>query len=115
MHFINEQKGIFHGDLSIRNILVTDALSVKISDFGLSQDMSQRASAGLTNQRQYPIKWMAYEVLSEQQGSLKSDIWSFGVVMWEIFTLGKVQPYGGQCHRFDKNTISLQDFAGIED
>ena len=43
-----------------------------------------------------PLKWMAYEVLDMKDGSSKADVWSFGILVWEIFTLGRQIPYGGK-------------------
>ena len=84
---------IVHGDLATRNILLSnDKTIAKVSDFGLSSYLYQsveeldNASSGL------PVRWMAPEVLTMRQINDKSDIWSFGVLMWEIFSLGAV-PY----------------------
>ena len=92
MEFLEKNK-IVHGDLAARNILLAkDAIIAKVSDFGLSsylyssvEELSD-ASSGL------PVRWMAPEVLTRRQITNKSDIWSFGVLMWEIFSLGAV-PY----------------------
>ena len=92
MEFL-EQNKIVHGDLATRNILLAnDKTIAKVSDFGLSSSLYSsveelsNASSGL------PVRWMAPEVLLLRQVTNKSDIWSFGVLMWEIFSLGAV-PY----------------------
>ena len=92
MEFL-EQNKIVHGDLATRNILLAnDKTTAKVSDFGLSSSLYSsveelsNASSGL------PVRWMAPEVLLLRQVTNKSDIWSFGVLMWEIFSLGAV-PY----------------------
>ena len=90
MEFLAE-RSIYHGDLACRNILLTDQLVVKISDFGLSKRLYTSLSTSAKDIAQ-PVKWLALEVLQLGEVTVMADIWSFGVVIWEIYELGK-DPY----------------------
>ncbi|XP_072038503.1 uncharacterized protein [Amphiura filiformis] len=82
----------YHGDLAARNILVGEGLVCKISDFGLADDIYQHGYKRLTPERKRPVKWVSPETNMEGKCTIQSDVWSFGIVLFEIYTLGDL-PY----------------------
>eukprot|EP01113_Clastostelium_recurvatum_P018129 TRINITY_DN2138_c1_g1_i1.p1 TRINITY_DN2138_c1_g1~~TRINITY_DN2138_c1_g1_i1.p1 ORF type:complete len:679 (+),score=127.57 TRINITY_DN2138_c1_g1_i1:162-2039(+) len=96
MHHLH-QEGIVHRDLATRNILVGNDWTVKISDFGMSRLVVPGETSDLslyrTDTQVGPLKWMAPECIQNQLYSKKGDVWSFGVVVWEI--LHRRHPYEG--------------------
>jgi serine/threonine protein kinase len=85
-------KGLVHCDLAARNILLCGSFVAKISNFGrcYSSDFNQLLS--ISSVKNLETRWLAPEVLTDQIFSEKSDVWSFGIVMFEMFTFGKI-PY----------------------
>ena len=81
-----------HRDLATRNCLVGPNYLVKISDFGMSRSLYDSHYYRIRGRFALPVRWMAYECFYGKF-SQKSDVWAFGVTMWEIFTLAKEQPY----------------------
>ena len=86
------QNHYVHRDLATRNCLVSGEFRVKISDFGLSQDIYSTDYFRLGDSELLPIRWMPPEAILYAKFTTQSDIWSFGIVLWEIFSFG-VQPY----------------------
>ncbi|XP_060781377.1 fibroblast growth factor receptor 2 isoform X3 [Neoarius graeffei] len=118
MEYLASQKCI-HRDLAARNVLVTESNVMKIADFGLARDVHNIDYYKKTTNGRLPVKWMAPEALFDRVYTHQSDVWSFGVLMWEIFTLGG-SPYPGipveelfkllkEGHRMDKPANCTND------
>ncbi|XP_029025013.1 tyrosine-protein kinase transmembrane receptor ROR2 [Betta splendens] len=87
-------KQITHKDLAARNILVFDKLSIKIMDLGLFRDVYSADYYNLMGTSSFPIRWMSPESIVYGKFSTDSDIWSYGVLLWETYSYG-LQPYCG--------------------
>ena len=85
--------GIIHCDLACRNILVGEGKSLKISDFGISRLLTANDVYVKSSRGHQPWKWMAIESITKREFTSASDVWAYGVVLWEIATLGEGSTY----------------------
>lgn len=90
-------RGYVHRDLATRNCLVGDNLTVKISDFGLARNVHSMDYYRGSDRDAVPIRWMPPETILYNKFSTQSDVWSFGVLLWEVFSYA-FQPYYGLTH-----------------
>ncbi|XP_070784269.1 receptor-type tyrosine-protein kinase FLT3 [Enoplosus armatus] len=93
MEFLSS-KNCIHRDLAARNVLVTKGRLVKIGDFGLARDIDNDSNYVVRGNVRLPVKWMAPESTFQGIYTMKSDVWAYGILLWEIFSLG-VTPYPG--------------------
>ncbi|XP_078379874.1 fibroblast growth factor receptor 1-like isoform X2 [Oculina patagonica] len=87
MRYLSSRK-IIHRDLAARNVLVGERETCKVTDFGMARDVYQENVYEKKTKGRLPVKWTAYEALLFGRYTTKSDVWSFGVVVYEIFTIG---------------------------
>ncbi|XP_037531691.1 vascular endothelial growth factor receptor kdr-like [Nematolebias whitei] len=119
MEFLASRKCI-HRDLAARNILLSENNVVKICDFGLARDIYKDPDYVRKGDARLPLKWMAPEAIFDKIYTTQSDVWSFGVLMWEIFSLG-ASPYPGVqldeefcCKLKDGTRMRAPDYAPTE-
>merc|ERR550534_246006 len=92
MKYLSNMKYI-HRDLAARNILINKQLVCKVSDFGLSRTLENDPHATYTTQGgKIAVRWTAPECIRSRQFTHASDVWSYGIVMWEVMSFGET-PY----------------------
>ncbi|XP_055299802.1 epidermal growth factor receptor [Sitodiplosis mosellana] len=84
-----EERRLVHRDLAARNVLVSPQVSAKIADFGLAKLLSNDNDEYKAAGGKMPIKWLALECIRHRIFTTKSDVWAFGVTIWELLTFGK--------------------------
>ncbi|KHJ48620.1 SH2 domain protein [Trichuris suis] len=85
-----ELKNLVHRDLAARNILLSEEMTAKVADFGLARSADLIDAEDVNSK--FPIKWTAPEALRYNKFTCKSDVWSFGILLWEVYSFGRV-PY----------------------
>lgn len=91
--FLHDSLKIVHRDVAARNMLVSERLVLKVSDYGLAREMSDQLYYRVQTSRPLPLRWMAPETLKEQRFSAQSDTWAYAVTLYEMYSFGKL-PYG---------------------
>ncbi|CAH1394197.1 unnamed protein product [Nezara viridula] len=96
MVYLSDRKFV-HRDLATRNCLIDDSMVVKIADFGLSQKMYLQDYYKGDEHDAIPVRWMPLESILYNKYTIETDVWAFGVCLWEIFSFA-LQPYYGMTH-----------------
>uniref|UniRef100_A0A671PT70 Hepatocyte growth factor receptor n=1 Tax=Sinocyclocheilus anshuiensis TaxID=1608454 RepID=A0A671PT70_9TELE len=104
----SKSKKFVHRDLAARNCMLDESYTVKVADFGLARDVYDKEYYSVHNKHgvKLPVKWMALESLQTHKFTTKSDVWSFGVLLWELMTRG-APPYS-DVNSFDITVFLLQ-------
>ncbi|XP_026094560.1 hepatocyte growth factor receptor-like isoform X2 [Carassius auratus] len=107
MEYLASKKFV-HRDLAARNCMLDESYTVKVADFGLARDIYDKEYYSIHNKNgvKLPVKWMALESLQTHKFTTKSDVWSFGVLLWELMTRG-APPYS-DVNSFDITIFLLQ-------
>eukprot|EP00118_Oscarella_pearsei_P012680 m.95383 g.95383 ORF g.95383 m.95383 type:complete len:351 (+) comp36849_c0_seq4:1196-2248(+) len=99
-----EDQHFVHCDIAARNCLIGENMIAKMADFGMSRDVYSSDYYRISGRPLLPVRWMPPESIMYGKFTSKSDVWSFGVLMWEVCTLGK-RPYYGKSNKEVVNVI----------
>lgn len=103
---------LIHRDLATRNVIMNDVGVCKIADFGLSKRiLSTSEYYRVTRRGRLPLRWMAPEAIKRGMFTAKSDVWSFGVVLWEVYTLASM-PYFSDVIKFYDSSEVIEHVLG---
>uniref|UniRef100_A0A914XCQ5 Protein kinase domain-containing protein n=1 Tax=Plectus sambesii TaxID=2011161 RepID=A0A914XCQ5_9BILA len=96
---------VMHRDIAVRNVLLKLDFTVKVADFGLSRKLKESDNAYYTGKEgtALPIRYIAPESLKSGRFAITSEYWSFGVVVWELFTFAEKQPYSVEFDNYENN------------
>uniref|UniRef100_A0A914W123 Protein kinase domain-containing protein n=1 Tax=Plectus sambesii TaxID=2011161 RepID=A0A914W123_9BILA len=100
---------VIHRDIAVRNVLLKSDYTLKVADFGLSRKLKENDDAYYIGNKgtALPIRYIAPESLKAHRFAITSEYWSFGVVIWELFTFAEEQPYSVE---FDNNENNVEFF-----
>uniref|UniRef100_A0A914VH99 Protein kinase domain-containing protein n=1 Tax=Plectus sambesii TaxID=2011161 RepID=A0A914VH99_9BILA len=105
MQYLTDMK-VIHRDIAVRNVLLKLDFTLKVADFGLSRKLKEGDDGYYVGKEgtALPIRYIAPESLKSGRFSITSEFWSFGVVVWELFTFAQNQPYSVEFNRYENNT-----------
>ncbi|XP_046552241.1 tyrosine-protein kinase receptor Tie-1-like [Haliotis rubra] len=104
---------IIHRDVAARNVLLFDNLLCKVADLGLARHLSDSDGDVYETKSEgpLPVRWMAPESLRDRIYSYKSDVWSYGILLWEIVTLGGSPYQGRSAHKVVQDVLNGQTMS----
>ena len=105
-----EHKRLVHCDLAARNLLLAENGMIKVADFGLTKEIPiGEECTYLPAGVKLPVRWLALETIKEKEVSHSSDLWTSGVVLWEIYSYGGERyPYGGEGYPYGGGNIHTE-------
>lgn len=102
---------VIHRDAAVRNVLLKSDFTVKVADFGLSRKIEENDQAYYVWKQTsaLPIRYIAPESLNSGRFTIYSELWSFGIVVWELFTFAEKQPYSVEFDNYEAK-LKFRDF-----